>query len=279
MIPSQTPYKIVLVVLALLVITILWITDETSTNNLIYEVDTVKTIQWFETAYLYWYLHIFTLVPILCLSFDRRVHFYTRWRHLFPAILIVGLLFIGWDVFFTIKEVWGFNPQYFTQLKMAGLPLEEWMFFASVPFACVFIYECLNHYIKKDLLASIDRPLTISLIGIFFIVGVLHFDRIYTATTFLLSAFALLYHLLFIHKPYRSRFYLAYLVSLIPFLLFNGVLTGAYTKNPVVIYNPEEYLGIRITSVPLDDSIYGFLLILGVISFYEYFRSDTSSPA
>ena len=54
--------------------------------------------------------------------------------------------------------------------------------------------------------------------------------------------------------------------------MINGILTGGYTQEPVVIYNPEEYLGIRVTSVPLDDAIYGLLLIFSIITIFESFR-------
>jgi len=118
--------------------------------------------------------------------------------------------------------------------------------------------------------------LTKTLIFIFFLIGIIYWENIYTATTFIAAAFFLLFHYLYIQQPYRSRFYLAYLVCLIPFFLVNGVLTGGYTQNPIVIYNPQEYLGIRIGSVPVDDAGYNFLLLLGVITIYELFQKRSS---
>ena len=168
--------------------------------------------------------------------------------------------------------MWGFNDHYFAGFIFLNLPVEEWLFFFTVPFACVFIYECLNFYIKPDLLVRIERPMTLALIVGFLAVGFLFWGRLYSSTTFLLAGFFTLYHSLFVDGTYRSRFYLSFLVSLLPFLLVNGVLTGGYTEQPVVIYNPEEYLGIRITSVPLDDAVYGFLLLFGVVTVYEFFK-------
>ena len=124
----------------------------------------------------------------------------------------------------------------------------------------------------EDLLARVERPITLGLIAIFLAVGFLYWGHLYTSTTFILTGFFILYHFLFLDSAYRSRFYLAFLVSFLPFLLVNGVLTGGYTEQPVVIYNPEEYLGIRITSVPLDDAVYGFLLLFGVVTLYERWR-------
>ena len=159
------------------------------------------------------------------------------------------------------------------------LPMEEWLFFFTVPFACVFIYECLNYYLDKDLLKPVEPLLTPVLIVLFFFVGGSHFFRMYTATTFWLTGSFLLYHYLFLDGGYRSRFYLAYAVSWLPFLLVNGVLTGGYTEQPIVLYNPDEYLGIRLTSIPLDDSVYSFLLLLGVVTLFEHLRKKRRAAA
>lgn len=264
--------KGLLVLLPVLLVALQWMTDEVESGNLLMDVPIVKHLAWLESSYTYLYLHLFTFIPAFLLSFDRNVHYYRKWRHLFPAVLIMAVIFIAWDVFFTMKGVWGFNEAYLTGWRLLHLPLEEWLFFFTVPFACVFIYECLNFYVKNDWLAPFERVITLALISFFLVIGFLHWSHMYTATTFLLAGFFLLYHFLFIEGSYRSRFYLAYLVSWIPFLLVNGVLTGGYTEEPVVIYNPDEYLGWRITSVPADDSVYSFLLLLGTVSFFEFFR-------
>lgn len=264
-----------LALIPLMLVAVLWLTDTVRTDALLMDVPTVRLLSFLETSWSYAYLHLFTFIPVFLLSFDRNVHYYTRWRFLFPAIFIVGAFFIIWDVFFTIKGVWGFNPSYLLNIRLLHLPVEEWLFFVTVPFACVFIYECLNFYVKRDLLGPFDRWITPVLITVFMLVGLLAWGRLYTSTTFLLTGGALLFHWFFIREGYRGRVYFAYLVSLIPFLLVNGVLTGGYTKEPIVIYNPEEYLGVRLTSIPLDDSVYGFLLFLGVVTFYERFKKNT----
>ena len=249
-----------------------WATDPVQPDQLLLEVPKVRLLPWLESHFTYFYLHLFTFIPVFALSFDRRVHYYTEWRKLLPGILIIGAFFILWDVFFTARGVWGFNHQYLSGIFWLGLPVEEWLFFLTVPFACVFIYECLNYYVKRDLLAPAEKWITLILIPTFLLVGLLHWSHMYTFTTFTLSGLFLLYHYIYMDGTYRSRFYLAYLVVWIPFLLVNGVLTGGYTQEPVVIYNPEEYLGIRVTSVPLDDSVYNFLLLFSITTLFEFFR-------
>ncbi len=272
--PQSSLLKAALIALPIFLVGIQWLIGGVQPGNLLMEVPEVRLLPWLETRWAYFYLHIFTFVPVFALSFDKNVHYYKKWKPLLPAIVIVGAVFILWDVFFTVKGVWGFNERYFAGVTFLSLPVEEWLFFFTVPFACVFIYECLNFYIKPDLLVRIERPMTLGLIAVFLVVGFLFWGHLYTSTTFLLAGFFVLYHFLFLDGSYRSRFYLAFLVSLLPFLIVNGVLTGGYTEQPIVIYNPEEYLGLRITSVPVDDAVYGFLLLFGVVSIYEHLSKE-----
>ena len=249
-----------------------WLADGIDPAGLLYEVPVVHRLPWLETPMAYLYLHFFTLGPVLLLSFDRKVHYYRKWRFLVPAILLVGLPFIAWDVFFTARGVWGFNETYVSGLHLLRLPVEEWLFFVSVPFACVFIYECLICYFPRDPLPAAEKWLTPVLIAGAFGLAAWRWQQLYTFTTFLACGLALLYHLLYGDARVRSRFYQAFGLSLLPFLLVNGVLTGGYTEAPVVLYNPGEYIGLRLTSIPVDDMGYGFLLLLGNVSLYAFFR-------
>lgn len=224
----------------------------------------------FEHRWFYALLHAVSLLPVIALSFDRKVHFHTSWRDLIPAIVIIGAAFIAWDVVFTSWKIWGFNHHYISGLKVAGLPWEEWLFFFTVPFACLFIYECLNAYIGRDLLGGIQHALTIGLIVLFGVLGLVLYDRIYSATTFLLTAAFLLVHLLYLPGTWRGRFYLAWLVSWIPFLLIDGALTGSFTLEPIVLYHPPEFSGWRIVSIPVEDSVYSLLLLMSITTIYEH---------
>jgi lycopene cyclase domain-containing protein len=271
---AGTTLKSFLVAIPVAVVAVQWLLSKSVVPGLQSEVFQVARLSWLETPYAYLYLHIFTFVPIFLLSFDKNVHYYTRWRYLLPAITLVAAFFIGWDALFTARGVWGFNDTYVLGIHFADLPLEEWLFFFIVPFACVFIYECLNFYVKKDWLGPYDKQITIGLAIILLLVGGWYWQQLYTVSACLLSAALLLYHLFFLPVTWRGRFYLAYAVSLIPFLLVNGVLTGGYTQQPVVLYNPEEMIGFRLTSVPVEDSAYGFLMIFGVVTLYERFRGD-----
>ena len=61
-----------------------------------------------------------------------------------------------------------------------------------------------------------------------------------------------------------------FLVSLIPFLIVNGFLTGSYTEEAVVIYNDDQNFGIRILNIPIEDVFYCFNILVLVVAVYEY---------
>ncbi len=265
------------IVLPVLFCSGLWFFDAVSNIGLEYTVPTFTLIPQLETNYLYLYIHLFTIIPILLLSFDRRVHFHTYWKKLFPAILTIAGLFIVWDVIFTQMGVWGFNHDYHLTASFLGLPLEEWLFFITVPFACIFIYECLNYYVTKDVLAPLDTIISIGTAVVLLGLGFYHLEKLYTATTFILTGSFLLFHYLNFENTYRSRFYLAYLVSWIPFMLVDGALTGGFTKEPIVLYHPEEFLGIRIGSVPFEDSIYSLLMLMSIVAIFEWSKQKKDS--
>ncbi len=218
--------------------------------------------------YIYLYLNIFTILFPLLLSFDKRVAFYRNWPSLFPAILVNAAGFILWDVLFTEAGVWGFNDEYLTGVYIFGLPLEELLFFFTVPYACVFIYDVLNAYIRRDLLQPYAKTIVFLLLPLLVAVAVFNLSRLYTSITFLLLAVTLVVHYRVFNTKYLGRFFLAYLVHLVPFLIVNGVLTYL----PVVWYNNDYNLGIRLISIPVEDTMYSMLMLLITISVYEGLR-------
>ena len=81
-----------------------------------------------------------------------------------------------------------------------------------------------------------------------------------------------------VHKTILRQFYWTYLVMLLPFLLVNGILTGTGIEEEVVWYNEAHFMGYRILTIPLEDSIYGMGLILGGVFMTEYLRKKQHNP-
>lgn len=209
------------------------------------------------------------LIPF-AYSFHPRLQFHKTWFAFWPAVVATAAPFLWWDSLFTQWGVWGFNPCYLTGLDWFHLPVEEWLFFICIPYACVFTYHCLKRLIQRDFFAASHRVITAGLAGVLVGIAIFNLDRLYTSTTFLLTALFLLLHLYVFKSEYMGRFYVAYAVLLLPFLLVNGILTGLFIEEQVVWYNNAENLGLRILTIPVEDTIYGLLLILMNVTIYEW---------
>ena len=228
----------------------------------------------------YTYLFILgcSLAGPLALSFDKKVGFYKKWKPLFTAMLLPALFYILWDILFTAKNVWRFNDNYISGIKLINLPVEEVLFFFIVPYCCAFIYECVRCYfpnLKNKFIGYIIlQVLAVSLL----ITGLIFYNKEYTSFTFIFTACFIA--LLYFKKKYFSNFdatsfLVAYVITLVPFLIVNGFLTFL----PVVIYNNAQNLGARIYTIPLEDAFYGMLLLLMNISIYEKLKSASIEDA
>ncbi len=228
--------------------------------------------------YLYLLINLFTISIPLIRSFEPRIHYYKNFKALFLGIAIAGTIFIVWDIIFTINGIWGFNPRYLTGIEILHLPIEEWLFFITVPFASVFIYEVLNYFLRIDQTGKRKHPFGIGLALVLFLFGIIHLDKWYTSVTFLSTGVYLFYLSYFMKAEWLSKFFRAYAVVLIPFLFVNGVLTGTGIEDQIVWYNDAENLGIRIFTIPIEDSVYGMLLILINVHVLESFRKAPVKP-
>ncbi len=224
---------------------------------------------------LYALLMIASLAGPLALSFDKKVAFYKWWGPLFVGIIANAILFIVWDGWFVREGVWSFNPDYVWSIRWNDLPLEEWSFFVVIPYCSVFIYACLKAYFPTTILEKYSRYLTF---GAWLLTGFLLFFFSGLAYTFYNSLFAFLilsYHLFYAKKNYMGFFWTAYFIHLIPFGIINGILTA----KPVVIYNNAENLGIRLGTIPVEDTIYALTCLLLPITIMEYFLEKKNCPA
>lgn len=230
--------------------------------------------------YLYLIINIGTILFPFIFSFEKRVAYYTWWKYLIPSFLITATLFLIWDHFFTIWGVWGFSATYTTGIKLGVLPLEEILFFFTVPYASIFIYAFVNKFWPKaSLFDRYQKQISIGILAIAVVVMLLHFNNAYTALNCGYAIVLLVLQLFVVKGKYMGQFYRFYLWHLIPFFIVNGILTGTGIEQEVVWYNNNENLGIRMGTIPVEDTLYSFSLMLMNITLLEYFRNKTQKTA
>ena len=222
--------------------------------------------------WLYLSIDFFTVIIPFLFSFHPKLQFHKHFSAFFFANALVGLVFVIWDIYFTQQGVWGFNEQYLSGIYVYNLPIEEVLFFICIPYACVFTYHCLGLFYTLQWNLKYLHTLIICLIVFFAIVGFMHLDKYYTASTFISLAIVLFIFHFRLKKPYLGKLIIIYPILLIPFFIVNGVLTGSGLPQPVVWYNDTENLGLRLFTIPVEDVFYGFELILLNIYLFEYVK-------
>ena len=187
-------------------------------------------------AGLYLYLLLGSLlVPLLYSIFVLDIIKY--WKQFSLSTIIIAILFLIWDYFFTKAGIWGFNDNYCLGINIFKMPIEEWLFFLIIPFCSLFIhYAFLYLFPSLKLKTTTTFYITIALIIISIALVLMNFSKSYTVVNFTVLTFFLLLGLIY-YKILLQKFYITFLIILIPFLIINGILTGSLTVSPVVWYN------------------------------------------
>ena len=174
--------------------------------------------------------------------------------------------FLFWDYVFAKERIWWFNSDYIFGIHVGSLPLEEIVFFFCIPYACLYTYWVIKTHFPKWI-GPFSKPLRYGLFVIAFALtggAVFFHDLAYTGTVMALGSVGLWW--LAIKNPSWSKLFgIFFLIHLIPFFLVNGLLTGI----PVVLYDNKENLGIRMGTIPVEDSIFSFCMMLLVVSIFE----------
>ena len=208
------------------------------------------------------------LFPLL-LSFKWKFKYYQFYKPLFASIFLVGLLYIIWDSIVTFRGDWWFNQAYLSGIELIGLPLEEIMFFIVVPYSCIFIYENLEYFVKEKKL-YFNKWAWVSVSIIFIIIGILFYHQDYTILAMFSCAAFFIFTCAFYPNILKKRNYFLYIIiSFIPFLIFNYILTSI----PIVLYNSNAIWGIRLTTIPLEDFFYNFSMLSFYLLAYVYFKN------
>ena len=217
----------------------------------------------------YLLINIFILVVPLLLSFDRRNAYYRHWPALGFSIAIVSTFYLIWDALVTSRGEWSFNPDYLTGARIGNLPIEEVLFFVTVPFSCLFIYEAILYRFKESGVVRLSAPLVLTAIVVLGVSSAALRYQGYTSKALGSCAFFLAVAWVLDRTMLRSKTYWIWLaICYVPFFLFNAVLTAL----PVVQYNPAAIFGFRVSTIPIEDFFYNFSMLSFYLLFYRMRR-------
>ena len=223
--------------------------------------------------WLYFLIDFFTVIIPFIFSFHPKIKFYKTWKAFFTSAIIVAIIFTIWDIVFTSLGVWNFNPHYVTGIYFFNLPVEEMLFFICIPFSCVFTFYCLDKFYNIAWKPKNENIFCIILSLCLLITGFIFLDKCYTSVTFISTAVLCVFFKFILKINWFGKIITVYAILLIPFFIVNGILTGTGLKEPVVQYNNLENMGIRLLTIPVEDFVYGFELVLLNIFFYRLFES------
>jgi lycopene beta-cyclase len=80
----------------------------------------------------------------LPLEFIGGARVYRRPKALLVALGPVVAVFAGWDLIAVHRRDWWYSARYILGPRLAGLPIEEWLFFIVVPVCALLTYEVLG---------------------------------------------------------------------------------------------------------------------------------------
>ncbi len=213
----------------------------------------------------YLIINILIIIVPLILSFDKNLTYYKKLHRLLFSMLIVSTAYIVWDVFATMRGDWAFNPEHLIGIYFFGLPLEEILFFITVPYSCIFIYETVKFYTKEKTF-ELNKYIFLLIALAFITFAVIFNHQHYTFTVSIFTGIFFLFAVYFKVNLLNSfHYWLTMLISFIPFLIVNYFLTSI----PVVTYNDSVFFGKRFITIPYEDFLYSFSMISLWILFYE----------
>lgn len=205
----------------------------------------------------YLLINIATIFFPLILTFEKKLKFYRNLPALFISIVTVGLLFIAWDIIATARGDWSFNEEHILGVYIFNLPLEEILFFITVPYSIIFLYETAKFYLGDKEITYYCNLYTYA--ALFFSVASLAFvGQYYTLTIMLFVGLFFVTAKLLNPSLLKSRLYWRFIAfTFIPFFIVNYFLTSI----PIVLYNDSAIWGTRIITIPVEDFFYSFSLL------------------
>ncbi len=219
--------------------------------------------------YEYLIFNIIVLSGPLFFGSLKRFYFLNHIKQAIPSILIAAIPFIIWDISVTNRH-WFFADEYTIGIKIFQLPIEEIMFFITVPYACLFTWQMVKkHSVPLKIFEKSISQKTINVLIITLVVislGSFYYGKEYTTLAGLFFVQSVLIDRIWGASILTNKKFLFFFILVSCFtLMFNGYLTW----RPIVTYDEIYQLGFRIFTIPIEDFFFGYALLIIATSLFE----------
>lgn len=218
--------------------------------------------------YTYLLINILIVALPVGISFFIKMEFYRKWKFAFLGIGFASMLFVAWDMIFTRLGIWKFNPAYTTGPHIYTLPWEEVLFFITVPYTCLYAYECLRVYFPGRSKIWIGKLFGWGIVLLCLITLYYRYDQLFTSVTAILLLVTYLNHLWVTKGDYLNHLLVAWMVVMVPMALVDGFITGL----PIIQYDSAQITNLRIGPIPVELFFYNLLYLTWMIWVYERYK-------
>lgn len=159
--------------------------------------------------FTYLLFNLVVLLPVLVLSVKTDVKPHRHWRAFSAALLLVSLPFVVWDSWAASAGHWMFNTDYVTGWYVFNLPIEEILFFVTVPFAMLYVWGVIKKFVPDKGIAGLLPLMSLGLVAATATsMLLLHGNRAYTLAAAVAALVAVIV-IAFSRITYTKRFWVS----------------------------------------------------------------------
>lgn len=203
--------------------------------------------------------------------------YWRQWRGIVRGLALVSLPFVLWDMLAAHAGHWFFNPRYTLDWHIGGIPIEEILFFITVPLGCMVVWTLLQRTPNPRLIPArlVRRTLWCASV-LLALVAIAAGSKWYTRLALLAAAVTcvVLLRQITLVQSRQLIVFQAWIFSL--FFVCNTFLTAL----PIITYGVGAVTGWRVVTIPIEDFLYNFALInLFLVAFMANKSAKTTETA
>ena len=214
------------------------------------------------------YLLLLTAVLVISLVLIFQAKATAFWKAILPAVFGTGAIFITSSLLLSGLKIVSYDLDAFVGGDSSGIPYEIIASAFVFPFAGIALYNFLNIRYPAQTYEKYSLALSNILMGLCIAMIFFAYSKWYPVFTF---ALVLIVLFLVEYKNkirFMYRFYRAYLVALIAYL----VVSVPFHYANMIRYNEVHTVKFRLIYVPFESYFYFFSMVLIGILLFEIFK-------